>query len=123
MIHLVRDVLDKQLTAASDGQPMGTADDIALELRDGQPPRVMMVESGLPAMARQIHPRLERCVRAIGRKIGVRRGQIYRIPWTRIETEGIDVRVRLDAESSPATAWERWLRQRIFCHIPGGKGK
>ena len=120
-MNLVHDVLDKQLVAAKDGEPMGMADGIVLELRDDQPPRVAAIECGLAVLARQIHPLLERSVRFIGRKIGVRQGRLYRISWSRVESVGTEIKLNLDADTSPATAWERWLRQRILSRIPGGK--
>ena len=121
MIKLVHDVLDKQLVATKDHRPMGMADDLLIELRDGEPPVVKAIETGLPALGRQIHPCFERCIKAIGRRIGVRRGRVYRIPWRKIEKVGIEVELDLDADRSPATAWERWLRKHVLAYIPGGR--
>src|SRR4051812_4354197 len=119
-MHLVRDVLDKQLVSAKNGQPMGMADGLVLELREAEPPRIVSIECGLPVLAREIHPRLERIIQKIGRRWGVRRGRIYRIPWARGRDVGIDIKLSLDAETSPAGGWERWLRRRVLSWIPGG---
>ncbi len=121
MIRLVHDLLDKQLVAAKDHTPMGMADDLLIELRDGQRPIVKAIETGLPALGWQIHPRIGRSIQAIGRRIGVRRGRVYRIPWRRIKKLGIEIELDLDADRSTATAWERWLRDRVLAHIPGGR--
>jgi hypothetical protein len=118
-MHLVRDVLDKELVSERDHDPMGRADGVILELRDGQPPRVVAIECGFPVLARRLHPRLERIVKWIGRRWGVRRGRSYRIPWSRVKSTGTEIVLTLDAERSPATAWERWLRDHFTRHIPG----
>src|SRR5947207_10283951 len=82
-MHLISDVVDKELVDHAH-DPMGMADGILIELRDGKPPRVLAIESGFPVLARRLHPRLEAWVRAIGRRWGVRRGQVFRIPWSRV---------------------------------------
>jgi hypothetical protein len=41
------------------------------------------------------------------------------VPWSKVIKVGIDVKVDLDAEKTPALAWERWVRERIIGRIPG----
>ena len=117
-MYLICDVLDKLLVDRQ-SDPMGRADGVTLELRDGQPPRVVRIEGGFPVLARRLHPRLERWVRAIGRRWGVRRGQVYRVPWSRVKKHDVEIEVDADADTSPATAWERWLRKHVTRYIPG----
>ena len=119
-MHLVRDVLDKQLIAGPYQDPAGRADGIILELRGGgRPPRVVAIECGFPVLARRLHPRLEKWVKWLGRRWGVRKGRSYRIPWSRVKSTGTDIQLEMDACPSPATTWERWLRDHFTRHIPG----
>jgi hypothetical protein len=119
-MDLVRDVLDKLLVGDERHEPLGRADGLLAELRDGQPPRVIAIELGFPALARRVHPRLERWVRALGRRFGVRRGRVFRVPWRRVRKVEVEIEVaRVDPDRSPATAWERWLREHVTRHIPG----
>ena len=121
-IHLVRDVLDKQLLDTKHA-PMGKVDGIVLELRadgaDAQPPVVAAIENGLPVLARRIHPRLGRWIAAIGWRIGVRRGRIFRFPVSKVRAVAREVQTSLVAEGTPALEWERVLRRRVIAKIPG----
>src|SRR5437773_8761270 len=117
-MHLIRDILDKQLVDHR-REPMGMADGLLVEMRDDQPPRVVAIESGLPVLAGRIHPRLEGIVRAIGRRFGVRRGQIYRVPWSRVKRHEVEIELSgVEARNSPATAWERWLARHVTRYVP-----
>jgi hypothetical protein len=126
-VHLVRDVLDKQLVTRKQHDPMGRADGIVFELREPeggggeQPPRITAIQCGFPVLAARIHPRLGRWVQSLGRRFGVRRGRIYYIPITRVHSIAqAEVELAIDhADRTPATAWERWLREHIIRHIPG----
>ena len=51
-MDLVRDVLDELLRDRR-GRKMGRVDGIVLELRDGEPPRVVALHSGLETLARR----------------------------------------------------------------------
>jgi hypothetical protein len=117
-MNLVRDVLDKRLVGHGH-DPMGMADGLIIEVRENQPPRVAAIESGMPVLARRIHPSLGRAARALGRRFGIRRGSIYRIPWKRVKSVGIEIELDLDADRTPAKAWDHWLRQHVVRHIPG----
>jgi hypothetical protein len=116
-IQLIRDVLDESLVDPHHN-PMGRVDGLVLELSDAAPPRIVRIECGFPVLARRIHPRLGRWVRAFGQRFGVRRGRIYRIPFSRVSKIDIEITLELDADKSPALAWENWLRRHIIRHIP-----
>ena len=119
-MHLVRDVLDKQLVDHAGHDPMGMADGIVIEVRDvNQPPRVVAIESGFPVLARRVSPKLEPIVRWIGWRLGVRRGIVYRIPWSRVRSHDVEVELDVDADRSPAKAWEHWLCRHVTRYIPG----
>jgi hypothetical protein len=118
MLHLVRDVLDKPLVDRRDG-PMGRVDGLVIELSDdGEAPRVARIECGFPVLARRIHPRIAQWVRALGERFGVRRGRTYRISWSRVKSIKIEIKLDLDADKTPALAWERWLRERVVRYVP-----
>src|SRR5438094_10064281 len=111
-LHLVRDVLDKQLVDRRH-DPLGRADGIVLVLEDDSPPRVATIESGAPVALSRVHPRLGRFASAIGRRFGLRRGSAMRISWAKIKSVGIELEVDLDAQRSAALRWEHWLFQHV----------
>lgn len=118
-MDVIRDVLDNQLVDRN-GRKMGKVDGVAIELRDGQPPRLVYIEVGIPTLARRLHPRLARWVAAIESKWGAKRGESFRISFSKVLDVGIDVDVDIEAETTPALAYEKWLREHIIGRIPGG---
>jgi hypothetical protein len=117
-MDLVRDLLDKQLFGENE-TPMGKVDGIVVELRDGAPPRVVALETGVRTLARRIHPRLEGWARRLARTWGDDEGR-YRVPWSKVlVVAGDDVKVDVDAEKTPAFALERRLRDMLIRFIPG----
>lgn len=117
-MNLIRDVLDNQIVDRNQ-RKMGKVDGVVMELCEGQPPRLAYIEVGGPTLARRLHPRLGRWVTSLGRKWGSNHGEPFRIPWSKVRDVGIDVEVDLEAESTPAFAWEHWLREHIIGRIPG----
>jgi hypothetical protein len=120
-MDLIRDVLDEQMVDPKH-HPLGKVDGIVIDAGDGNyPPQVVAIESGFPTLARRLHPRLERVVRALGRRFGVRRGRTCRIPWLRVQHVGTEVTLAVkDADLFPTNAWETWLRKHVIARIPGG---
>jgi hypothetical protein len=116
-LHVIRDVLDKPLVDHRGG-PMGVCDGIVFEIRDDQPPRLLFMESGLPTVARRLHPRLERIVRWMGRRFSPRRGHSFRVPLAKVEKFDIELKIRADADKTPAVRWEAFLRKHFTGHIP-----
>jgi sporulation protein YlmC with PRC-barrel domain len=117
-LHLARDLLDKQLVDA-ENRRMGKVDDLVVSIAAGRPPRIVAIEVGTPALARRVHPRLERPVSRWMRRLGVSEGRSQRIGMEKIVHFGNDVQVDVDSRRGDATAWERWLRQRFIARIPG----
>jgi hypothetical protein len=118
-MNLIRDVLDKPLVDHRH-DPMGKADGLLVEVRDGQPPRVVAIESGFPVLARRIHPTWEPIARWIGRVLrSPRRGQIYRIPWADVKAIEKEIELNLDANHTPAMAWEKFWADHFTRKIPG----
>ena len=116
-ILLVRDVLDNQLLDAT-GENAGKVDGIALELRDGQPPRVAFLEVGPVTLARRLNHRLGAWVARIDAHLGIGRGTPIRIPVSRVTLDEPSLRVDLAVNKSPIMAFEKWLRATIVRRIP-----
>ncbi|HET8654654.1 MAG TPA: hypothetical protein VFL93_04005 [Longimicrobiaceae bacterium] len=117
-MRLFREVLDSQMVDR-DGRQAGKVDGIVAELRDDGPPVITALENGFPTLFRRVSPRLGDWVAALGRRYGVRHGEAYRIPRSRVRGVGIDVKVDLDATETPLFAWEHWLREHVVDRIPG----
>jgi sporulation protein YlmC with PRC-barrel domain len=118
-MDLIRDVLDNQIVDRNQNK-MGKVDGIVVELRDGQPPRLAYLETGVTTLARRVHPNLASWTSAIANKWGAKHSEPLRIPWSKVQDVGIDVKVDLDAEQTSALAYEVWLRNHLIKRIPGG---
>jgi hypothetical protein len=117
-MELIRDCLDKQLVDRH-GQKMGRVDGLVMEFGAGAQPRIAFVEVGAVTQYRRISARLGRFAAALARRWGREHPDPYRIPWARVVPSGNEVVVDVEAEETPARAWERWLRARIIGRIPG----
>jgi hypothetical protein len=119
-MDLVREVLDKQLVDR-EGEQLGRADGVILELRDGAPPRVEALELGFAVLAHRIHPRLEKWLNALRERWSVRKTARYLIPWEKVqELHHKNIQIDVRADDTPAYDWERWLRNHIVRRLPGG---
>jgi hypothetical protein len=119
-MYLVRDVLDNLLVDRNH-DPLGRVDGIVLIVEEGKAPRVVQIEAGATAVADRLSRRFGRCVRAMARRWGLVRGRPTRIPWRKILSVGIEVKVDVKADQMPTLAWEHWLREHVVERIPGGK--
>jgi len=117
-MDLVRDCLDKQLVDRN-GHNMGRVDGVVLQLEKGKQPIVAFVEVGPVCQAERLHRSLGRVAKAISRRVGVAQQDPFRIPWSKLVAAGIEVIADVDAEETPALAWELWLRKKIIGRIPG----
>ena len=117
-MDIIRDVLDNQLVDRNQ-HPMGKVDGIVMELRDGEPPKLAYIEVGVTTLAKRINPRLAGWVAAIARTWGAKQSEPFRIPWSKVRDIGIDVEVDIEAQETPALAYEKWLSDRIITRIPG----
>lgn len=113
-MELGREVLDQQVIDAHDRQ-IGRVDGIVLELRPGKPARVAYVVVGGTTLLWRLHRGLAAWVE---RRLGGE-GHPARIPWRQVVKIGLDVKVAVEAEQSPASRWERWIRDHIVSRIPG----
>jgi hypothetical protein len=110
-LHLLdRQVLDR------DGVPVSTVDDLEVE----DVPRPAALDRGTPP------PRLTALLAGsvlVTRLFGGRppASRLSRIVIGHVGEVGIVLRLRTDARSEEVPWVERWLRDRIFRHIPGGR--
>jgi len=111
-MKLVSDVLDRQLVDR-EKRKIGRVDGIAVELRDGEAPRVIAIETGFAVCAARVSRRWERFAIAAGKRLGVRKTPRYRIAWEKVTDVGLDIDVDIDGAEAPPMAWETWLRRRI----------
>ena len=111
-------LLDQQVTDRN-GEQMGKIDGVVLEFRHGKPPRVASLVIGGGTAARRIHPGFARWLVRWRRKWGPKGDQPTEVPWSKVLKIGVDVKVDLEAEGTPALAWEHWIRRHIIGRIPG----
>jgi hypothetical protein len=120
-LHLIRDVLDDQLVDRSQ-RKIGKVDGLIIVVRQGKPPRLAYIEVGASTLGHRVHTRLGKLVEKLGHKWGLRRGEPFRIPWSKVLKTGIDVQVDLEADETPIMKWEKWLNEKIVKRIPGSGG-
>lgn len=121
-LNIVRDVLDMQLLDR-DKHLLGRADGVVIEIRDGQQPRVVYLEMGAVTLSRRLGRAgawLADKIASIGRSPHSGARPPFRIAWDKVrEVEHVNIVIDIDAESSRAFAWERWLAAHVVAHIPG----
>lgn len=121
-LKLARDVLDQSLIDRN-GTKMGRVDGLTLILDEDGPPRVDAFELGFVVLARRISPRIERWLQRLRLRWSVRKEAKQIVPWSSVEeVTPSHIKVGIDALSTAAFDWERWLRQHVVAHIPGGGG-
>jgi hypothetical protein len=121
-MNLARDLLDKRVLDR-DKHVTGRVDEVMLQLTDGEPPRVVYIEMGAVPLLRRLG-RVGRWlalhVIPVDRDPHAGPRQPFRVAWDDIrQLEHEDVVADLDAETSRAHAWERWLAEHVVRHIPG----
>ena len=115
MVHLVREVLDKQLLDR-ERRRFGKVDGIVIAVQDGARPRVTALETGAAVQLARLSTRLMRWARPLAR-----RTDTTRIPIQAVVEIGKEVAVDIDARRTPAWRIERWLADRVFARVPGGR--
>jgi len=119
-MDLVRDILDAQLVDAH-GHNIGRVDGILLELRAGRPPRVAAMELGMVTLARRLHPRLARWLRAIAAKASPVAPRRVRIPLHMLRDIGVAVELAVDADADPKfLRVEMWLGRHGLARVTVG---
>jgi len=118
MIHLVEDVLDKQVVDKN-GRNAGRVDGIVLELRNGRPPLVKAIEVSPITLLARFSVRLARWYARWDARLGPGRGTPFRIPWEKLEKTRLSLKLGEAVDDTPINALEDWLRERIVDRIPG----
>ena len=118
-MNLVRDVFDKKLIDREDC-PMGRVSGLVMHVSENAAPRVTHILIGGPTLWMRVHPVFGRMSNALARIWGPRRDEPIRIPWTRVETIGKDVKLDVKAKETGALDWEIWIAKHIIERIPGG---
>jgi hypothetical protein len=119
-LPLVRDVLDKQIFDIND-EKVGKVDGIVLLPRQGRAPRLLAIESDMPAVWRRVWSRLGDWVERFQQWIAPDLAAPTRIMFEHVVQTGIDVHVDIDAHKTNAFAWETALKKMIE-KVPGGSG-
>jgi sporulation protein YlmC with PRC-barrel domain len=118
-VKLIRDVLDKKLTDR-EGCEMGRVSGLVLHVGERSQPRITHILIGGDTLWARIHPALASLGKKLGQLWGPRRRQPVRIPWSRVESVGKDVKLDVIAKETGALDWELWVARHIIEHIPGG---
>lgn len=118
-MDLVCDVLDKRVIDRH-GRVMGRVDGIALEHRDGKPPRVSALLVGPSALGHRLSPALGRWVEAIEHAFGIDQGRPVRIAFKQVLEGEPDIRVDLAVGDTSAGVVEQKLRRWIVA-LSGSK--
>jgi hypothetical protein len=117
-VNLVRHCLDKQLVDRK-GHKMGRVDGIVIEFVRGRRPIVSAIELGSVCQADRLAKGLGRFVKAFSKRSKVAKRDPFRLPWSKLVSSGTEMIAGVDAEETPALAWELWLREHIIGRIPG----
>lgn len=116
-MDLVRDCLDKQVVDR-EGHKMGRVDGVVIEVGDGIKPNVVAIEIGSACQASRLHPSVIKLVKLISTWCGVVNHDPFRLPWDKLVCAEIEVIAGVEAEKTPALAWELWLRKNIISRFP-----
>ena len=117
-MHIVRDLLDKQLIDVN-WQHMGRIDGLGMEVRDGEQPRINEILVGGTVLTYRLPGFLGRWSTAFIRRCGIRHGEPFTIPWSRVTRADREVRVDVNSDETEAMASMRWVRDNIVDRIPG----
>jgi sporulation protein YlmC with PRC-barrel domain len=117
-MKLVRDVLDKQLIDREDCE-MGRVSGLVMHVPEKAQPRITHILVGGPTLWMRVHPSLGKLANKVARFWGPKRGEAVRIPWSRVEVVGRDIKLDVEGKETGALDWEIWIAKHIVEHIPG----
>jgi len=121
-LPLIHDVLDAQLVDRHEKR-IGRVDDVVLELRDGEPPRVATILIGGAIRARRIGRWMTWIRRTFHAATRRDSDPVSEIPYALVRRVGDAVQLDVDGKSLESGYLERWLSDHIVCRIPGGSGE
>ncbi len=117
-MKLVRDVLDKELLDR-EKEPMGRVDGLVMHAGKSSQPRITHIEICGTTPWERVHPVIARLAMRLARLWGPKRREQVRIPWSRVETVGRDIKLDVEAKETGAIDWEIWLARHVVERIPG----
>jgi sporulation protein YlmC with PRC-barrel domain len=118
-VNLVRDVLDKKLIDREECE-MGRVSGLLMHVGETSQPRITHILIGGPTLWSRIHPVFGRMSAALAKLWGRSRTGAVRIPWSRVETVGREVKLDVEAKETGALDWEIWFAKHVIERIPGG---
>ena len=117
-MHLVRDVLDKELLDREE-EPMGRVDGLIMHVGERSQPRITHIAVGGSTLWDRVHPVFGRLSRRMSRWWGPKREKEVRIPWSHVKTIGRDIKLDVEGKDTGAIDWELWIAHNIIERIPG----
>jgi hypothetical protein len=121
-LPLVHDVLDAQLLDKRQVK-IGRVDELLLELREGEPPRVATILVGGPVRAERVGRWMTWLRRTLHAAFGRRDDCISCIPFDAVRCIADTIDVDIDGHTLPSEHTERWLAEHVVSHLPGGRGE
>lgn len=118
-MKLVRDVLDKKLTDRENCD-MGRVSGLVLHIGEKTQPRITHILIGGPTLWMRVHPALAALSTRLAQLWGPKRREPVRIPWSRVDTVGKNIKLDVIARETGALDWELWIAKHIIERIPGG---
>ena len=118
-MDLIRDVLDKKLVDREECN-MGRASGLIMQLGENTQPHITHILIGGPTLWERIHPALGSLSEKLSRLWGPERKEPVRVPWSRVETVGKDIKLDVEAKETGALDWEIWVARNFIERIPGG---
>lgn len=118
-MHLIRDVLDKKLVDREECD-MGRVSGLVIQYGENTQPHITHILIGGPTLWARIHPGLGNLSTKLSQVWGPKKKEHTKIPWSRVETVGQDIKVDIEAKDSGALDWEIWIARHIIERLPGG---
>ena len=118
-MELLCDVLDQQVLDRNE-RKTGKVDGIAIEIRNGKPPRVAYLDMGTDVLARRLSPRLERWLQRWRERRGTKVVPFH-VPWSKVMKVHLTVDVDIDASKHEGYHVERWVAKHVIGRIPGAE--
>jgi len=114
-----RDVLD-QLLVDRNGCEFGRVDGILIHLREGKPPRLGEIETGMFTALRRVHQGLAGWLQRLFARLSPVPLDSVRLPFDHIKRIGINIEMPVDSETDDRLMrGEKWLRARLIRKLPG----
>jgi sporulation protein YlmC with PRC-barrel domain len=119
-VHLVRDILDKQVLDAH-GVKISKVDGLVMLWKADEQPRIAWLEIGTITLARRLNIRFAHLAARLGKRLGgEQHGKPFRIPWGKITDIGVDIEVDVALQETPLNDWRKWLNERLVKRMFGG---